>query len=91
MITDGDLVKRVHTTHLEPDSLAALLGEISEVEDTAGRGMLSVVVVRQDNWLPGGGFFQLAESRGRDVSDRMKCWTEEFKRVQAAWAQRPSI
>jgi hypothetical protein len=69
------------------DDLAALLREISMEEDAAGRGLLSAVVVRGSG-LPGGGFFQLAEERGRDTSDREACWRAEHARVVAEHARR---
>ena len=48
MISYSELVKKITEIELEPDSyaLAAMLGEISIEENTAGRGMLSVIVVR---------------------------------------------
>jgi hypothetical protein len=65
-------------------ALGKLLGEVSTEEDTAGRGMLSVVVVRKHgSGLPGGGFFALAERLGRDVGDdRRAFWEAEFARVR---------
>jgi hypothetical protein len=47
MISYSDLVSRIETIRMEPDSfaLAHMLGEISEEEDAAGRGMLSVIVI----------------------------------------------
>jgi hypothetical protein len=62
------------------DGLAGLLREISVEEDTAGRGLLTAVVVRSSG-LPGSGFFELAAERGRDVSDRETCWRREHERV----------
>jgi hypothetical protein len=79
MIPYSDLVERIHTIRLEPESpaLAAMLGEISTEEDAAGRGMLSVIVVhKQGDMQPGPGFFDLAEKLGRDTSDILKCWVE---------------
>jgi len=39
-----------------------MLGEISQEEDAAGRGMLSVIVVHKvGDMQPGPGFFQLAK------------------------------
>jgi len=62
--------------------LAALLREVSTEEDEAGRGLLSAVVVRAGgDGLPGGGFFRLAASRGRDVADRRAAWRDEVERV----------
>ena len=72
----------------QPDSPAfhEMLGEISTAEDGAGRGMLSVLVVHKDGDLrPGPGFFELAAARGRDISDRDRCWLAEFNAVVAYW------
>jgi hypothetical protein len=85
----SDLVRQVRTIHLEPDSpaLAAMLGEISEAEDAAGRGMLTVIVVhKHGDMQPGPGFFELAESLGRNTQDIVKCWVEELKRVHHYWS-----
>jgi hypothetical protein len=65
-----------------------LLGEISEVESEAGRGMLSALVVHKGgDFQPGPGFFELAEKLGHDTSDIEKFWVQEVKRVFAAWAK----
>jgi hypothetical protein len=83
-ISYSELVAKITTVRLEPDALAlhALLGDISEHENNRGRGMLSVLVVHKDgDMLPGGGFFTLAKKLGRDTTDRVECWVREFKRV----------
>lgn len=90
MIPYSDLVAQVKTIKLEPDSfaLAAMLGEISEAEDAAGRGMLTVIVVhKHGDMQPGPGFFDLAKRLGRNTSDIVKCWVEELKRVHAVWSK----
>lgn len=88
VITYGELCARLKSAVLDPhgSTLAHLLGEISEMESDEGRGMLSVVVVRQDDTMPGDGFFQLAHQLGRDTSDRERCWIDEAKLVYSAWA-----
>jgi hypothetical protein len=67
----------------------ALLGRISEREDAAGRGMLSAIVVHKgangENIGPGDGFYTVAAQLGRNVSDRLRCWTDEFNRVHNCW------
>ena len=78
------LTEMVHTIHFSPEAAALhhMLGEISIEEDAAGRGMLSVIVVHKDgDMMPGPGFFKLAKKLGRDISDRDKCWINEFNRV----------
>jgi len=79
----SDLTKRIPTIAFGPHDYAFhfLLYEISVEENAAGRGMLSALVVRQEDGLPGQGFFDLAKDLGRDVSDRIRCWSEETRVV----------
>lgn len=88
-ITYSDLVREIKTMKLTPDSILLfnMLGEISEEEDKNGRGMLSVIVVHKyGDMQPGKGFYNLAKKLGRDVSDKMACWVEEFKKVHGYWS-----
>lgn len=83
MIPYSELVGRIETIRMEPDSyaLARMLGEVSEEEDAAGRGMLSVIVGRKHGDMqPGPGYFQLAKKLGRDTSDRATCSVEGLRR-----------
>lgn len=86
-ITYGELAHRIRSVRLTPRHpwLYELLDDISREEDSQGRGMLSVVVVRKDTRLPGEGFYRLARKLGRDVSDRKRCWEIEFEKVIQAW------
>jgi hypothetical protein len=59
----------------------SFLGQISVEEDAAGRGMLSALVVHKDDGKPGKGFFDLAKTLGRDVTDEDRCWNDEVKTV----------
>ena len=89
MIPYSELVGKVRTINLEPESyaLAAMLGEISSEEDAAGRGVLTVIVVHKySDMQPGPGFFELAEELGRDTSDILKCWVEELRKVHGYWS-----
>jgi hypothetical protein len=89
MIPYSDLAARIKSVRLEAHDqrLFHLLGELSEEEDASGRGMLSVIVVHKDGDMqPGPGFFELAEQRGRNTSDILKCWVEELKKVHAYWS-----
>ena len=89
MIPYSELVGRIEAIRMEPDShaLAHMLGEVSEGEDAAGRGMLSVIVVHKvGDMQPGPGFFQLAKKLGRGTSDILACWIEELKRVHRHWS-----
>ena len=77
--------------HIEPKSvtLDTLLMQISEEEDDAGRGMLSVIVVHKNGDMqPGRGFFELAKERGRNTSDILACWIAELNKVHAYWEER---
>jgi hypothetical protein len=59
-----------------------MLGELSEEEHAAGRGMLSVAVGRLDvDGQPGPDLFPLVRKLGRDPTDETTCWVEELKRV----------
>ena len=50
------------------------LGEISVEESQAGRGMMTALVVHKEGDMrPGPGFFELAQSLGRDTSDITAC------------------
>ncbi|WP_094194162.1 HNH endonuclease [Bradyrhizobium viridifuturi] len=87
LISYGELAARISTLQISPDDdrLAKLLDEISTTESTAGRGMLSVVVVHQDDKRPGAGFFKLAKRLGRNSRDQDELWMEEFRKVRLAW------
>ena len=83
-IAYSELVMQIKAFTLEPDShaLAAMLGEVSEEEDTHGRGMLTVLVVHKSGDMrPGPGFNNLAQKLGQDTSDPERLWIEEFKLV----------
>ena len=89
MITYSELVSKLKTIKLEPESfaLATMLGEISTEENAAGRGMLSVIVVhKHGDMQPGSGFFELAKELGRDTTDITKCWVEELNKVHYYWS-----
>ena len=88
VIPYSELVQKVRTVKFEPHDqrFFHMLGEISTEEDTAGSGMLSVVVVHKSgDRRPGPGFFELAQSLGRDTSDIDKCWVEELEKVYSRW------
>jgi len=81
-------IRKILIINIEANSydLAAMLGKISKAEDAAGRGMLSVIVVRKDTYRPGKGFFKLAKILGRDVSDEENFWENERKKVYSSWS-----
>ena len=85
----SDLVQKIKSCDLEPRDvrLAHMLGEISTEEDEAGRGLLTVVVVHKTGDMkPGLGFFELAESLGREISNSDRCWVEESKKIYDVWS-----
>ena len=66
--------------------LPQFLAEISTEEAKAGRGMMTALVVRKNgDQKPGGGFFELAERLGYVVSDPEKFWIEQVNKVFASW------
>jgi len=91
MVTYGDLAREVAAVRFEAHEPALwhLIGEISEEEELAGRGLLSVIVVhKKGDMEPGPGFFQLASAHGRDVTDQTAFWISEVKRVFDYWSNR---
>ena len=89
MIPYSDLVKKIKSIRLDAHDprLFHMLGEISSEEDTAGRGMLTVVVVHKvGDMQPGPGFFELAKHLGRDTTNKLKCWADELHKVHAIWS-----
>jgi len=90
-IAYSDLVTHIHSITIEHHDprIAHFLGEISEAEDTAGRGLLTAVVTHKTgDKLPGPGFFELAQRRHRDTSDLPRCWATEVARVHDYWEDR---
>lgn len=93
MITYSELVQHIRSITIGPHDprLDHLLGEISSDENTAGRGMLTVLVVHKAGDMePGRGFYKLARSLGRDTSDLKKCWVDELHRVHKEQAAQSS-
>jgi hypothetical protein len=72
---------------------ANVLGEISEDEHSAGRPMLSALVV-SGRGIPAATFFSLARCLGKlastEPADEMKFWMAEKSRVYDAW-QPPTL
>ena len=85
----SDLVQKITKCDLEPHDvrLNQMLYEIASEEDEARRGLLTALVVHKDDGAPGSGFFEMAEERGRDISDPDTCWIEELNNVYAVWSQ----
>ncbi len=88
-----ELVAEIHAIPLDPYDarLNTLLGQTSEDEDGAGRGMLSVVVVHKEgDQRPGSGFFEWAEALGYTVGDRDEFWITMLNKVYACWRAKSS-
>ena len=84
-ITYGDLAAKIKSIKFQPDDqiFHALLGEISNEENDAQRGMLSVVVIRKGgDGRPGPGFFKFGKELGRDVREPDRFWAAEFELVR---------
>jgi hypothetical protein len=89
-IAYGELSSKLTSIQIGPhdNAMGAMLGQISEEEDECGRGMLSVIVVHKEgDRKPGGGFYELAVELGRDVTDRDRMWIDELNRVFAESAK----
>ncbi len=68
--------------------IGQILGEISKLENDAGRPMLSAVVTHKGDERPGTGFFELAQELGRVGSmDSETFFIQELKRVHGWWAK----
>lgn len=87
-ISYSELMAQVTAIRLDANDprIAAFLDEIAVAEDKAGRGLLTAVVVyKTGTRMPGPGFFELALSRGRDISDATACWLQELRRLNDYW------
>lgn len=85
----SELVMHIHSIDIDAHDprFAHFLAEISEAEDAAGRGMLTAIVTHKSGDMqPGPGFFELAQHRGRNTSNLLRCWVAEFNRVHDCWA-----
>lgn len=91
LIYYSDLVNEIDACKLIPwgSQLAHLLGRISTEEHGEGRGMLSVVVVRKEDKMPGTGFFDLARLLGQHVDDDKTFWDQELAKVYEIWSSVP--
>lgn len=91
MITYSALVSRIARIKFDAHDTRFFhfLGETSSDEDELGRGLLTVIVVHKSGDMqPGPGFFELAQSRGRNTAKIVECWIDELKKVFAYWANR---
>lgn len=86
-ITYGELASQLTTVSVHPYAYAfgALLREVCNDEEVAGRGLMCALVVQKSSGMPGNGFFKYAGQLGRDVSDYKTCWYAEIERLYAIW------
>ncbi len=69
------------------NQIARILDGISQSEHDAGRPLLSAVVVRKDENIPGNGFFALAKRLGLHTGgDNLDFCLAELRRVHDHWA-----
>jgi hypothetical protein len=90
MMPYSELIQNIKAIPFEAHDvrLFYLLGEISEEENAAGRGMMSALVVHKTGDMqPGPGFFDLAKKLGKNTSDIVTFWISELKKVHAYWAR----
>ena len=70
------------------NQIARILDGISRAEHIAGRPLLSAVVIRKDENMPGNGFFALAKRLGLHTKgDNFEFWLAELRRVHDYWSQ----
>lgn len=89
-ISYSELTAQISAIHFEPHGVpfSHFLGEISTEEHGAGRGMLTAIVIHKEgDRMPGGGFYDCAERLGLDVSDKIKLWAEQVRAVEETWAR----
>jgi len=92
MITYSELLNKEISLKLNMEQIdhrnimAQLLGEISQEEDKAGRGMLSAIVIHKNGSMePGQGFFNYAQLLGKDISNPIQFWVREVQKVHNYW------
>ena len=91
LIAYSDLVARIDSISLDAHDhrLDHFLGQIATEDDDEGLGLTTVVVVHKTgDQMPGPGFFNMAESQGRDISDPVACWMDELKAVYRQWSKK---
>jgi hypothetical protein len=92
-VTYGEIAKMIDLDLDNPgerNRLAGILDTISSDEESAERPLLSVVVVKGDTGMPGGGFFTMARSQGlmKPGQDRLEFFVIELRRAHEYWAER---
>ncbi|HEY1939320.1 MAG TPA: hypothetical protein VGJ33_15420 [Candidatus Angelobacter sp.] len=93
-ISYSDLAQRVTGICFDPHDRVFhfMLGQISEEEDAAGRGMLSVLVVHKGgDGMPGAGFWDLAKQMGKDTRNKIDFWVRETQEVMKKCKTHPML
>jgi len=91
MMTYSELAEAITAIDLSAHDvrLFSLLGQLSEEEYRAGRGMISALVVHKHGDMePGTGFSDLARELGLDTSDRLACWIGQVHKVHDYWCNK---
>jgi hypothetical protein len=89
LTTYVELTRQIVSIHFDPHeyNFHHFLGQLSSESDAAGEGMISALIIyKGEDQLPSPGFFDLAKRLGRDISDRVRCWSDEVNRVHLAAA-----
>lgn len=88
VITYSELARRAGISIWIP-RIAAILEHINEIEHSAGRPLLTAVVIRKSDNMPGAGFFKLAIKFGLHSSggDNFMFWLKEVHRVHNYWSE----
>lgn len=88
-ISYTDFTHKITAIPFDPHSkmLDQLLDDISTLEATAGRPMLSVLVRHKGGLQPGTGFYTAAERLGRKAAgeDNDSVWIREFEAAHDFW------
>ena len=70
--------------------ISQILDEISRLEHSANRPLLSAVVIRKEENSPGQGFFGLARDLGlHHGDDDLAFGVQELQRVHDCWSKQP--
>ena len=86
VVTYSELARRADISIWLP-RIAPILERIIKIEHSAGRPLLTAVVIRKSDNMPGSGFFRLAIKLGlhSDGEDDFKFWLKEIRRVHSHW------
>ncbi len=85
--TYTELADEIRTIRLsrQSDPLGELLNQIATAEFHSGRGILTAVVVRKWERMPGQGFFKFAAKHGFRFTNKREFWKKEYNRVVDYW------